>query len=277
MDVMHEQAIEEDLQRRETKMRAAKEIFGEDYFGPEAVEKAFGVHLELKDIPDIPFTVAEMERSRVLGEYMMLRIDKGADGRPLTLNSFVRLGQTHSPTYVSQRIWNFSQDPFFCEETPRRSWALVTPNCLPSSFNKNYFSQTLIALSYLRNDFFRGKVPKRYQSAIEDFESHDREIASAISQSRWASYNPTKAFQKLKTLLLTDALRPSPVEVAYDQKIFSICNQTRIFQDEAVWTSCAADDSFVYIRQWEQGDYTIGKLSPATVAYRFGTVVSRRM
>ena len=62
----------------------AKDIMGEkSVLGPEEVEKCFAI--TLSDIPPIPFSRVELENAKRLGHLLILRIDRAADGEPLSM------------------------------------------------------------------------------------------------------------------------------------------------------------------------------------------------
>src|SRR3989304_293049 len=63
----------------------AKEIFGNDFLGREAVKKAFGIDIPKAEIPAIPFSREDLERARELGQFLILRYNKAPDGQPLSM------------------------------------------------------------------------------------------------------------------------------------------------------------------------------------------------
>lgn len=68
------------------KIEEAREIMGENFFmGPEQVKKAFGVELDPKEIPKIPFSREQLEKAKSLNQFLVLRVGVAADGEPLTM------------------------------------------------------------------------------------------------------------------------------------------------------------------------------------------------
>jgi len=53
---------------------AIEKLGKENVFGHKEVEKTFGVRL--KEIPEIPFSVEELERAEKMGQMLVLRVDK---------------------------------------------------------------------------------------------------------------------------------------------------------------------------------------------------------
>ena len=70
----------------------AREIFGKDFLGPEAIKKTYGVELtpgELQEVENIPFTREELEQAKQLGMMLVLRvpsIGEGKEAKPLTID-----------------------------------------------------------------------------------------------------------------------------------------------------------------------------------------------
>ena len=53
--------------------KEAKEILGEDFLGPEEVKEVFGITIE--EVPAIPFSQAELERAKELGQQLILQVE----------------------------------------------------------------------------------------------------------------------------------------------------------------------------------------------------------
>jgi len=129
-------------------IQEAQELMGEDFYGPEEIQKAFGVELREEEIPPQPFSRQELEHFREEGCFLTLRIDHDQDDNPLTIKQLKTLYGVDSD-YPETRIF-YNQDwyerpenldPFFTHETPRVQWALVKKEILKDSTNKNYQAQ----------------------------------------------------------------------------------------------------------------------------------------
>ncbi|MCX6782123.1 MAG: hypothetical protein NTW66_03340 [Candidatus Magasanikbacteria bacterium] len=57
----------------EVTLAEAERIFGEDFHGPEAVEKTFDFHVRESEVPPIPFSQEDLERAKELGQMLILR------------------------------------------------------------------------------------------------------------------------------------------------------------------------------------------------------------
>ncbi|MCD6149359.1 hypothetical protein J7J13_01060 [bacterium] len=175
----------------------AKEVMGEEFFGFQEVEKAFGIRISPEDVPEIPFSREELERAKELSQFLVLRSDKAPDGKPLTLqkiNEILKgkvsdgsklLYSDDGKGEIKSDAWYKSED-FIKDETPRLSWALVSKEVIPNSTGKNYLQQTEEMLNYLKNQVFsarggsalggKGEIPVIYQEAIDEFEKEKGEI-----------------------------------------------------------------------------------------------------
>ena len=108
----------------------AKEILQENYLGPEAIEKAFGIRLNPENIPPILFTKEELERAKELGQSLILRMDKAPDGQPLTMQKMQELLQPQFTSEAKGKILDntdwYQNEDFFTKETPKLHWALAS-------------------------------------------------------------------------------------------------------------------------------------------------------
>ncbi|MDP3696526.1 MAG: hypothetical protein Q8R55_00665, partial [Candidatus Taylorbacteria bacterium] len=62
----------------------AREIFGKDFLGPEAIQTTYGIELrqdELQEIENIPFTREELEQAKQLGMMLVLRVPSIGEGK----------------------------------------------------------------------------------------------------------------------------------------------------------------------------------------------------
>lgn len=106
-------------------LEKAEKILGQDYYGPEAIEKVFECRLRLNQIPPLPFSLAEIEEAKKKGEFLILRIDH-------TYNRFILLKKKmtikrirgENPAFLgpAPKFLEDKED----EETPWPGWALVS-------------------------------------------------------------------------------------------------------------------------------------------------------
>ena len=224
-------------------IESAKEIMKDEFFGPKAIENAFGIKVESKDIPTIPFGKADLERAKELNQFLVLRVDKTKDGKPLTMKKMNEMleGKLLEGTKflyaddgtgkIKDDAW-YKDEDFFANEAPKLSWALVGKKEIPSSTGKNYLDQTREIVKYLRNQVFVGKaMPKEYEEGINEFEKKEKGIAEIID-SDWKT-----AAEELANLKINQLTRQAPVEVLYDIAIYFKNKGEHILENMYTWSS----------------------------------------
>ena len=224
----------------------AKEILNEDVLGPEAVEATFGFSPE--DIPPIPFSIEELGRAKELNQFLELRIDRTADGKPLDMNKMHELLQLEFTvnnqgkilnSYGKADSWYRNED--FLKDVPRASWVLVSKDVIPNSSSKNFLQQTEVIANYLKTDIFSAKsgsasggkdqeMPEVYKEAIEEFETKKAGI-QAILTSNWQ-----EAAKQLSELKINQLTRQLPVETMYDFLMYLKNNKKRLLESKYTWT-----------------------------------------
>ena len=224
-------------------IKNAKEILGkQDVMGPEEVKKAFGIEINLEDIPKIPFEKAELERAKELDQFLVLRVDKAPDGKPLSMqkiNEILKGKLTDGSKLLysgdgkgglKYDSWH-RDEKFSKEEAPKLAWSLVSKEVIPNSTSKNYLQQTEELVNYIKNSVFKGEeVPEEYQEAIKEFEEEKDGIEKIIT-SRWE-----EAAEKLSNLKINRLARQNPAEVLYDIAISFQNKGERILENQRSWT-----------------------------------------
>lgn len=231
----------------------AERILGKDVFGPKDVESVFGVKPE---VPPIPFSRAELERAKALGQQLILFTDtmaieeKGGIMRsakktsaPLTLENFKKqMAKAHddNPMLWSQDWYN-SED-FFRNEKPPRGWKLVSKDVVPNSTSKNYLQQTDVLVEYLTKEVFKGMpMPKHFTEAIAEFKRERPKIEALMADSKdpdaWK-----KASQALSALAINRFSRETPIEVVYRLAMNSLARKEKPLGGKYTWTSRRASD-----------------------------------
>ncbi|MEK7644289.1 MAG: AAA family ATPase, partial [Patescibacteria group bacterium] len=228
----------------------AKEIMTTDFLGPEAVEKAFKVRLEAKDIPPIPFSEAELKRAKELGQFLVLRTNKAPDNKALTMKKMNELlekdFQKARKGKVLFKVDWYPDEEFYTTDAPAVRWALTSKEVLPNSTNQNYVQQTETLVKYVKEQIFADQnVPKEYAEAIAEFEQyHDQnfksktleEIQQLLGGSDWKKYAT-----ELSDLKINQLTRQDPSEVLYDLLIY-LQNNGRLLENRWTWTRRRASD-----------------------------------
>ena len=185
----------------------AREIFGKDFLGPEAIKATYGVELtpeELQTIEEIPFTREELEQAKQLGMMLVLRIPRLGEGkteRPLTIDSarelFVKGDTLGDPNNKKQKVFYgkkgaswYDKEKFATQDTPKLGWGLVTKSVLLESLSQNWDEQE--------------KILKKW--------AKDNKIDPATVKRR------------------------TPVEIVYDTLIYYGANKESLLEDKYDWT-----------------------------------------
>ena len=274
-------------------MDMAKEVMGEEYFGLQEVEKAFGIKISPKEIPEIPFGKSELERAKELNQFLVLRVDKVQDGKPLSLQKIneVLKGKVSDGSKllysddgkggIKSDAW-YKDEDFIKNETPKLAWALVSKEVIADSTSKNYLQQTEELMGYIKNQVFsakggsasggKGEMPKVYQDAIDEFEKEKDDIGKIIS-SDWQ-----KASEKLSQLKINQLARQNPAEVLYDIAIYFQNKRERILENMYTWTSRrASDGGLVSVGCFDSGGVTVSRFTPDCSFDYLGVAFSRSL
>lgn len=224
-------------------MQRAKETMGEDFFATQQIEKAFGIKVSPEQIPEIPFSREDLERARELNQFLILRVDKTNDGKPLTMAKMNELlggkvsgggkalYRDDGSGKIDDDAW-YKDEDFALKETPKLSWALANKEVISSSPDKNYLDQTVEIVDYIQNAVFKGmEIPAEFQNAISEFEKAKDEIGRLINED-WK-----KAAEKLEGLAITKLSRQTPAEAIYDIFVYFQNKGERLLENMYTWTS----------------------------------------
>jgi len=211
----------------------AQEIMGADFLGSEAVKKTFGFAPEV--IPALQFSESDLERAKELNQFLILRVDKTADDKPLTMQEInTMLEKKIADEGKGKILYNtdwYKNEDFFTKDTPRLSWALVSKAEIPNSISKSFLQQTEAIVNYLKTDIFKDQeMPQEYTEAMEEFEAKKAEIDALIS-SDWQ-----EAAKQLSELKINQLTRQLPVEVMYDGLVYLQNNGSRLMESKYTWT-----------------------------------------
>src|SRR3989344_3040900 len=266
--------------RKETgvSIEQAKEILGEDVLGPEAVEMTFGFSPE--NIPPIPFSAEELERAKELKQFLELRVDRTADGKPLDMNKMHELLQPEFTaknqgkilnSYGQDNSWYKNED--FLKDVPRASWVLVSKDVIPNSLSNNFLQQTEVIANYLKTDIFKDQeMPEVYKEAIEEFETKKAGI-QAILTSNWQ-----EAAKQLSELKINQLTRQLPVETMYDFLMYFKNNKKRLLESKYTWTyRRASGGGLVRFGGSGAGGAGVGRWTPDDVDGDLGVAFSRSL
>ena len=204
LDTAKKEGLVPETKEASVEFDEAREIFGQDFLGPESVGTTFGVEFsqeELNQIENIPFTREELEKAKELGMMLVLRVPRvGKDktAKPLTIKQmrgvFKGEDKLGDPKKKKSKIF-FDQDwynkeEFATKDTPSLGWGLVTKKILEESRSKNWDQQ---------------------QEVLK----------------KWAGENGIDP---------TSIKRRTPVEIAYDTILYYGSNKESLLTDTWDWT-----------------------------------------
>lgn len=265
-------------------MDMAREAMGEEFFGFQEVEKAFGIKISPEDIPEIPFSKEDLERAKELNQFLVLRAYKAPDGKPLSLqkiNEIIKGKVTDGSKLlysddgkggIKGDAW-YKNEEFIKNETPKLAWALVSKEVIPNSTSKNYLQQTEELVNYIKDSVFKGsEMPEEYQEAIKEFEKEKDGIGKIIS-SEWQ-----KAAEKLSQLKINQMTRQNPAEVLYDIAIYFQNKKERILENMYTWTSRrASDGKLVGVGHFDSDGVYVRRDGPGRSSDGLGVAFSRSL
>jgi len=230
-------------------IKTAEEIMGEkNVLGIDAIEATFDFKPLAREIPNIPFSEAELKRAKELNQLLILRVNKAKDGQPLTMkkmNEFKKgktkdeskvLYSTDDKGKLKDDVWYKNED-FFTKEAPTLGWALVSKEVISNSTDKNYLDQTETLVDYLKNQVFKGqKLDKAYQEAIDEF-NKEKDSIKKLMDPDWKT-----AAEKLEKLKINQLCRQTPADALYDILLMKEKNDEYILPDKYTWTNRRGSD-----------------------------------
>lgn len=217
----------------------ARDIMGNEFFGPDEVESAFGFEIDRDLIPEIPFSAQELSEAKANGQYLMLYVPRRADGMPITAQGLVDALQEDFNRSSKGKIqydtsW-YNGESFYTSDTPRTAWRLNTKDVIPGSLSHNYLQQTEDIVKYLKDTVFKGRsIPSDYQEAIDEFEREKNGLKRNLS-NKWK-----ESADKLAGLKLTQMTRPTFVEERYSWLVYFQNRGQRLQESRYTWTGSQA-------------------------------------
>jgi len=259
-------------------IEAAIEKLGkENVFGPNEVEKTFGVRLA--EVPDIPFSVEELERAEKMGQMLVLRVDKTAEGKPMSLEAMnvavmERWQKEGKGALLSTPDgWeNFIKESYK-KDVPRSGWALVSREILSESLGKNYIEQTDVIIKTLKDKVFKGmEIPEKYAKAMAEFESQKERLTKLMNDD-WQ-----EAVKQLSALEITQMTRQTIQETIYDLAMYYDTNNKHLLTDKYTWSASVSPvGTLVDLGGFGDGGVNGGRWRPVDRDDDVGVSFSRRL
>lgn len=257
---------------------AIEKLGKENVFGPKEIEQVFGVKIE--DVPDIPFSVEELERAKNLNQMLILRVDKTAEGEPMSIKAMSDMldkkwqDEGKGRLLFSPECWrNLLCKDLLTQELPRTGWALVSKDVLPESLGRNYLEQTEVIIKTLKEEVFKDlDIPEEYAEAITEFKDKKAEIVKLMDE------DPPEAAQELSQLKITQLTRQTSAEAIYDLAVYYDINNKRLLTDKLTWSvSLDPYGHLVYLGGFNSEGLSYDDWYPNGLAGHIGVCLSRRL
>lgn len=209
----------------------AREVLGTDFIDPEATVKLWGLELSEVEVPQIPFDRERLEKAKLLGEMLILRVDKDGQGNPLTMKQMLSMLEGAFQKAGDGKVllntdW-YKDEEFFTSQAPQLRWVLVGKNILDDSTGKDYIAQTKLLRDYLEKNGLAG------QADID--EASDKRLDEI---RKIMKRNPKGTAPLLANLGINKNHRRTPVEVMYDlMATFSVNSKQRLLENRYDWTA----------------------------------------
>lgn len=158
----------------------AKEIMQSNFFGPEEIKSTYKI--ELKEIPEIPFSKNELEKAKKFGMELVLYADKDNNGNPFTTQRIVESLPKKTSSYnrmIYQGSVGYLEDPILKFEVPRFGWRLIAIKPLESLSGQDYLTQTKEIVPLIQN-FFGSEIPDDYKEAIKELQEKDTMLRDMV-------------------------------------------------------------------------------------------------
>ena len=235
--------------KSELDLSLARELLGKDVFGPEEVQKAFGIEIHPDQIPPIPYSYEQLEKAKELHEMLVLRVDKDSQGKPLTMQNMSeivikKIGATEDKILYDQKTagqpnledscW-YKDQPFFTAETSKLEWKLISKTIIPESTSKNYTEQTRRLRDYLETNQLATK-----QELDECSDQKLQELEALSKTENWQ-----EAAKQLSELLINQNHRRSAVEAFYDTLLAFDVNDERLLENIYDSTNSRSSDGYL--------------------------------
>ena len=220
-------------------LERAREIMGENYYGPEEIEDALGFRVSELEIPPIPYSHEALKQAEKLGEKLIFRVSHDEDGNPLTMKRINELGQIRIGDESGKFLYytDSCKDEDFYKNSPLRTeWKLVGGSLIENSTGKNYIGQTRVLRNYLKSI--------NCLSAEEEIECSDERLDEI---DKIMHKDLQEAVKLLINLKINRNHRRSPAEIIYDWFLqFKKTKHRGFLRDNNEWSNvCSSNGGLV--------------------------------
>ena len=220
------------------RMEVARGILGQDFLGPNEIEKAFGVRIPPEAIPPLDIDPSIIEAARQEGMMLVLRVDKAPDGSPLTIEKMEKDLQPQFSRNGKGRVLSresfYRGQNFFSQAVPRTGWFFVSKDTANGSDQFTYLDQTHKLGDYVTHkpgdfhptasDAFAAKPS--LQEAIKYLSMQDRQLRELVAT------DPEKTIATLSYSIVNKTMRQTPVEAVYDLLLYYLSTGRRLLPEK---------------------------------------------
>jgi hypothetical protein len=270
-------------------MEEAAEILGkENFIGPSEIQSIFNLELNLEALPAIPFSRAELEKAKELGQFLIYRPAKTKDGNTVTM---ARLHENVAPTFDphtdGKDLYDsglYRNERFFKEDTAKEGWALSTGGVVPGSTSKNYLEQTEVLVAYAKQvmaSIADATRVNEFEDMIREYERRKTDLDRAMREVSGGKGNWKKLAKDLSELKVNKALRSKPIETYMDVIAYyknTPTSGTRLLDDVFAWTNtCSSRGYLVGLGVFEAAGIgcVVDRWLPGDSSSAFGVPFSR--
>ncbi len=193
----------------------SKELIGsENYFGPEDIEKTFGIHLESHDIPAIQYTDAELEQAKENDEQLILRIGTLPDGQPVTLERLNNYLKNRGKRVIDESDEELGHAKrldmeYYTQETQAARWVLTQAKKIEGTERLSYDAQQ----AFMRSDF---EALQKALQRIPQAWVNERLPQDTFSTSSMVTLPTVDDLKTIREKISLDTSLPTAVEAVYD-------------------------------------------------------------
>src|SRR3989339_563521 len=265
-------------------LEQAREIMAENFYGSARIKKAFGFEVPASEIPDIPYSPAELQRAKALGERLVLRVSPDDSGQYLTMKKIIELAQPRLIDDYKLQLYNVDRhqmEDFYQTNFLKTEWRLISGSFVAGSTNQNYLHQTRLLRDHLKAlDFLSKKEESDCSDEILQQLSEQMGVdwnkQEIIDQNKYTA-NWREVTRKIVELLINQNHRRTPSEIIYDWVLeFSRTKDIGLFKKNFDWTSCLSSSGhLVYIGCFVSDGMSVDGSDPNDSDNNIGVVSQR--
>jgi hypothetical protein len=198
----------------------AREILGSaHFFGPDQIEKEFGIKLDIEKMPRIPFDAEELDTARKLHLKLIYRPTASEAGALLTFNKIVEmheLKQEEALPIISPE--SIKDETYYNDQAVRAGWALVGSHDIVE--NVGLWEQTSTLSSFIEYNFptlpLSDPDYSKMSEEVKNSESLFTSMQNEFLQNKDFLQLFSRASKKIVNMTINQKYRDTPAEFVYD-------------------------------------------------------------